>query len=155
MKKDGTLFGYVQAGSLEDVKFTCTIADPCLQHHPFLYCIGSPLSSSPPPPVSLRPHILTGPPPCEQLRIPAKLPPTYTTLHLSCTRTGSHLSCTTLFVISRYFETDRTMQECLDGMAHEPINTVWQETMAKYFPDQDVNPDETMVELEEVMHLDI
>jgi len=47
------------------------------------------------------------------------------------------------------------MQECLDGMAHEPINTVWQETMAKYFPDQDVNPDETMVELEEVMHLDI
>lgn len=40
-------------------------------------------------------------------------------------------------------------------MAKEPINATWQEAMGKYFPEQDINPDESMVELEEVMHLDI
>ena len=53
-----------------------------------------------------------------------------------------------------YFESDKTLQECLDGMSKEPINASWQASMKKYFPDTaDKRPDEVMVELEEVMFL--
>ncbi len=54
-----------------------------------------------------------------------------------------------------YFETPDTFQAALDGMAGEEINAKWQEFMTPYFesPAGD-RPDEMMVELEEVFHLD-
>lgn len=53
-----------------------------------------------------------------------------------------------------YFEADESFQASLDGMAHEPINTRWQELMAPYFENLGGSrPDQGMLELEEVFHL--
>ena len=54
-----------------------------------------------------------------------------------------------------YFETPADFQAALDGMAGEEINSKWQEFMAPYFESPDgARPDQMMVELEEVFHLD-
>ena len=54
-----------------------------------------------------------------------------------------------------YFETPESFQAALDGMAQEEVNARWQEFMAPYFEALGgARPDETMLELEEVFHLD-
>ena len=54
-----------------------------------------------------------------------------------------------------YFETPDSFQAALSGMGKEEINTRWQEFMAPYFENLGgLHPDESMVELEEVFHLD-
>ena len=54
-----------------------------------------------------------------------------------------------------YFETPESFGRALDGMAGEDVNTRWQELMKQYFESVgEGRPDETMVELEEVFHLD-
>jgi len=54
-----------------------------------------------------------------------------------------------------YFETPDDFQAALDGMAKEEINTKWQEFMDPYFEGLGgAHPDEGMIELEEVFHLD-
>ena len=54
-----------------------------------------------------------------------------------------------------YFETPESLQAALDGMAQEEVNARWQEFMAPYFENlEGAHADESMVELEEVFHLD-
>ena len=54
-----------------------------------------------------------------------------------------------------YFETPDSYQTALDGMAQEEINTRWQDFMAPYFENlSGTHADQSMVELEEVFHLD-
>ncbi|MCA9869736.1 MAG: L-rhamnose mutarotase [Caldilineae bacterium] len=54
-----------------------------------------------------------------------------------------------------YFETPESFQSALDGMAEEEINARWQTFMAPYFEDLGgAAADESMVELEEVFHLE-
>jgi L-rhamnose mutarotase len=54
-----------------------------------------------------------------------------------------------------YFETPDSFQAALDGMSREAINAKWQEFMAPYFENlSGAHADESMVQLEEVFHLD-
>ena len=54
-----------------------------------------------------------------------------------------------------YFETPEGFEAALAGMAEEAINAKWQEFMATYFEGiGGAHADESMVELEEVFHLD-
>ncbi|MCI0478769.1 MAG: L-rhamnose mutarotase [Anaerolineales bacterium] len=54
-----------------------------------------------------------------------------------------------------YFETPEGFQAALAGMSKEEINRKWQELMAPYFENlSGAHADESMVELEEVFHLD-
>lgn len=54
-----------------------------------------------------------------------------------------------------YFETPESFQAALDGMAREPVNAQWQEFMAPYFEGlSGAHADQSMIELEEVFHLD-
>lgn len=54
-----------------------------------------------------------------------------------------------------YFETPESFQAALAGMAEEEINAKWQEFMATYFENlSGAHTDESMVQLEEVFHLD-
>ena len=54
-----------------------------------------------------------------------------------------------------YFETPDSFQSALEGMSHENVNARWQKLMAPYFEDLGgAHADESMVELEEVFHLD-
>jgi len=54
-----------------------------------------------------------------------------------------------------YFETPDSFAAALDGMAREEINATWQTFMAPYFESLNADqPDRSMVELEEVFHLD-
>jgi L-rhamnose mutarotase len=54
-----------------------------------------------------------------------------------------------------YFETPESFQAALAGMAKEEVNTRWQEFMAPYFEALGgLHPDQSMLELEEVFHLD-
>jgi len=54
-----------------------------------------------------------------------------------------------------YFETPESLKAAQDGMAKEEINARWQAMMAPYFDALgDLKPDESMLELEEVFHLD-
>ncbi len=54
-----------------------------------------------------------------------------------------------------YFETPVSLRAAQDGMAKEEINAKWQASMAPYFEALgDLKPDEGMLELEEVFHLD-
>ena len=58
-------------------------------------------------------------------------------------------------IIFGYFETPESFQAALDGMAEEEINATWQDFMAPFFEDLGgSHADESMVELEEVFHLD-
>jgi L-rhamnose mutarotase len=53
------------------------------------------------------------------------------------------------------FEAADSFQAALDGMAKEEINARWQDFMAPYFENlSGAHADESMVELEEVFHLD-
>lgn len=54
-----------------------------------------------------------------------------------------------------YFETPDSLQSALEGMAQEEVNVRWQELMAPYFEALDgARPDQMMLELEQVFHLD-
>ncbi len=54
-----------------------------------------------------------------------------------------------------YFETPESFQAALDGIAKEEVNLKWQEFMKPYFEGLGGNrPDQTMLELEEIAHLD-
>ncbi len=54
-----------------------------------------------------------------------------------------------------YFETPDSLQAAQAGMSQEEINAQWQELMSPYFENLlGQNPDESMVELDEVFHLD-
>ncbi|HXV99387.1 MAG TPA: L-rhamnose mutarotase [Anaerolineae bacterium] len=54
-----------------------------------------------------------------------------------------------------YFETLEGFQTALAGLAKEEINAKWQEFMAPYFEGLGgAHADQSMVELEEVFHLD-
>ena len=54
-----------------------------------------------------------------------------------------------------YFEAEESFQASLEGMAKEPINAKLPEFMAPYFENLGgAHADESMIELEEVFHLD-
>jgi L-rhamnose mutarotase len=54
-----------------------------------------------------------------------------------------------------YFEAAESFQASLEGMSTEEINARWQDFMAPYFEGiGGAHADESMVELEEVFHLD-
>jgi L-rhamnose mutarotase len=54
-----------------------------------------------------------------------------------------------------YFETPADFQAALAGMAKENVNSRWQEFMAPFFESPGgERPDEMMLELEEVFHLE-
>jgi L-rhamnose mutarotase len=54
-----------------------------------------------------------------------------------------------------YFEAAEDFQASLDGMSKEAINIKWQEFMGPYFEALGgARPDQNMMELEEVFHLD-
>jgi len=54
-----------------------------------------------------------------------------------------------------YFETPDSLQAAQAGMSREDINAKWQALMAPYFENlAGLHPDEGMVELEEIFHLD-
>jgi L-rhamnose mutarotase len=54
-----------------------------------------------------------------------------------------------------YFEAAESFQASLAGMSKEEVNARWQEFMAPYFENlSGAHADESMIELEEVFHLD-
>jgi L-rhamnose mutarotase len=54
-----------------------------------------------------------------------------------------------------YFETPHDFKAALDGMSKEEVNARWQEAMAPFFENlTGAHADESMLELEEVFHLD-
>ena len=54
-----------------------------------------------------------------------------------------------------YFEARESFAKSLEGMDTEEINTDWQEFMSPYFEILESSvPDQSMLELEEVFHLD-
>jgi L-rhamnose mutarotase len=54
-----------------------------------------------------------------------------------------------------YFQTPENFQAALAGMSKEEINAQWQEFMAPFFENlMGAHADQSMVELEEVFHLD-
>ncbi len=54
-----------------------------------------------------------------------------------------------------YFETPESFQAALDGMAREEINKKWQDFMAPFFENlTGAHADQSMLELEQVFHLD-
>ena len=53
-----------------------------------------------------------------------------------------------------YVEVEESFEASLAGMAEEEINLKWQEFMGPYFESIEGRPDESMVTLEEVFHLD-
>ena len=54
-----------------------------------------------------------------------------------------------------YFETSESFQAALAGMSKEQINAKWQDFMAPFFENLGgMHADESMVELEELFHLD-
>ena len=54
-----------------------------------------------------------------------------------------------------YLEAEDSFAACLAGMAQEPINARWQAEMAPFFAQlTGARPDQAMVELEEVFHLE-
>ncbi len=54
-----------------------------------------------------------------------------------------------------YFETPESLQAAQAGMEKEEVNARWQASMAPYFEALGgLRPDESMLELEEIFHLD-
>ena len=54
-----------------------------------------------------------------------------------------------------YFEAPESFAKSLEGMAGESVNAQWQALMAPFFEIPEGSaPDQTMMELEEVFHLD-
>lgn len=52
-----------------------------------------------------------------------------------------------------YFETPSGLADAQSLMAEKEVNTRWQQLMAPYF-EENVRPDDSFIELEEVFHLD-
>jgi len=52
-----------------------------------------------------------------------------------------------------YFETPTSLAHAQSLMAEKEVNTRWQQLMAPYF-EENVRPDDSFIELEEVFHLD-
>tara|TARA_B110000438_G_scaffold290615_1_gene326540 strand:- start:723 stop:1046 length:324 start_codon:yes stop_codon:yes gene_type:complete len=58
-------------------------------------------------------------------------------------------------MIFGYFEATKSFYDSLKNMNNEEINTKWQNLMSPYFEiPKTANPDQSMIELEEVFHLD-
>ena len=57
-------------------------------------------------------------------------------------------------VLFGYFEAAESFEASLAGMAKEAINLKWQEFMGPFFDSIEGRPDENMINLEEVFHLD-
>jgi L-rhamnose mutarotase len=53
-----------------------------------------------------------------------------------------------------YFEAEESFAASLAGMEGEEVNSRWQAFMAPYFDSITGRPDENMIELEEVFHLE-
>ena len=53
-----------------------------------------------------------------------------------------------------YFEASESFEASLAGMSTEESNTKWQRFMAEYFEDLPGLPDEGMVKLDQVFHLE-
>ena len=53
-----------------------------------------------------------------------------------------------------YVEAEQSFHESLEGMAREEANLRWQEFMAPYFEDLAGRPDQAMLQLEQVFHLE-
>ena len=54
-----------------------------------------------------------------------------------------------------YFEAKESFKDSLKGMESEKVNTDWQELMSPYFEIlEGSTPDQSMLELEEIFHLD-
>lgn len=54
-----------------------------------------------------------------------------------------------------YFETPGSLQAAVERMGHKEVNERWQTMMSPYFEfPEGAHADETMIELEEVFHLD-
>ena len=53
-----------------------------------------------------------------------------------------------------YFEAEESFQKCLEGMAGEEANIRWQKLMGPYFEDLTERPDQSMLQLEHVFHLE-
>ena len=54
-----------------------------------------------------------------------------------------------------YFEAEDSFAASLEGMANEEINQRWQDLMSDFFEiPEGAHPDEMMIELEEVFHMD-
>ena len=54
-----------------------------------------------------------------------------------------------------YLETPESFQTALDGMSREEVNARWQDFMAPFFENlSGAHADESMLELQEVFHLD-
>ena len=54
-----------------------------------------------------------------------------------------------------YFEAEKSFDKSLNGMSGEEINEKWRKFMKPYFDNiNENNPDEAMIELEEVFHTD-
>ena len=54
-----------------------------------------------------------------------------------------------------YFEADADFAASLEGMSRQEVNARWQEFMAPYFEiPEGARPDQMMVELNEIFHLD-
>jgi L-rhamnose mutarotase len=54
-----------------------------------------------------------------------------------------------------YFETPESLEAAQAGMARDPVNARWQAIMAPYFENLGgLHPDQGLLELEEVFHLD-
>ncbi len=57
-------------------------------------------------------------------------------------------------VLFGYFETPSSFEDALAGMATEEVNDRWQADVEELFEGMDVHPDQKMVEIAEVFHLD-
>lgn len=57
-------------------------------------------------------------------------------------------------VLFGYFETPTSFEDALSGMATEEVNARWQAAMQPYFEGVGAHPDEIMLELVEVFHLE-
>ena len=54
-----------------------------------------------------------------------------------------------------YFEAKKSFADSLEGMSREEVNDRWQKLMAPYFEiPEGAAPDQSMLELEEVFHID-
>ena len=53
-----------------------------------------------------------------------------------------------------YTEAEESFEKCLEGMATEPANLEWQEDLADFFMGLEGRPDQSMMKLEEVFHID-
>ena len=54
-----------------------------------------------------------------------------------------------------YFEAENSFEDSLRGMSKEEVNDRWQKLMSPFFEiPEGADPDQSMVEIEEVFHLD-